>query len=142
MAANPKPLRTLEKRHFRNRVRQKNFKKSIGQSGFGSREHYVLYKRKVFTVDFRTWAIWFEVYSRNRGRVIKSTQVDRDPPIRVSTVFLGIDHGFNFSGDRPPILFETMIFGGEHNQYMDRYPTYEEALAGHQRACELAFQIP
>ena len=30
--------------------------------------------------------------------------------VRVSTIFLGLDH--NVFGDRPPELFETMVFGG------------------------------
>ena len=56
--------------------------------------------------------------------------------VRVSTVFLGIDHGF---GDgSPPILFETMIFGGEHDDYQMRYSTWEEAEAGHITACKKA----
>ena len=33
-----------------------------------------------------------------------------------------------------PILFETMIFGGEHDQYQERYATREEAVEGHARA--------
>jgi len=132
MATNPKPLRTMEKRFFMNRVKQKNFKKSVGPTGYlFSRDHYILVKRQVVKVDFCVWAIWFEKNSRNRGRVIKSTQVAKD--IRVSTVFLGVD---------ARELFETMIFGGQHHQYQDRYTTYEDALAGHQRACELAFEVP
>ena len=48
----------------------------------------------------------------------------------VSTVWLGSDHQF---GDGPPLIFETMIFGGSHDQFCDRYSTKEEALAGHKR---------
>lgn len=47
--------------------------------------------------------------------------------VEVSTVFLGIDHNFGF--DVAPILFETMIFGGDHDQQMDRYSTETEAIA-------------
>ena len=53
--------------------------------------------------------------------------------IRISTVFLGIDHSFG----GVPILFETMIFGGVHDDYQERYCTWIEALAGHKRAVEL-----
>jgi hypothetical protein len=52
--------------------------------------------------------------------------------VRISTVFLGIDHNHLRQG--PPILFETMIFGGPYDQYMDRYCTWAEAEAGHARA--------
>jgi hypothetical protein len=53
--------------------------------------------------------------------------------IRVSTVFLSLDHA-HFDG--PPILFETMIFGGEHDMWQDRYATIEQARRGHQRVVE------
>lgn len=46
----------------------------------------------------------------------------------ISTVFLGTMH---IGG-----LFETMIFGGEHDQYQDRYYTKEAALEGHKKAIE------
>jgi hypothetical protein len=47
----------------------------------------------------------------------------------VSTVFLCIDHGF---GDGPPVLFETMAFGGDGKDLACfRSHTVEEALATH-----------
>lgn len=49
--------------------------------------------------------------------------------LRVSTVFLGLDH--NFSGTGLPVLFETMVFGGPRDQEQRRYCTWEEAQAGH-----------
>ena len=48
--------------------------------------------------------------------------------IEVSTVFLGIDHN-HFGGT--PLLFETMIFGGEHEYEMTRCSTWEVAEAMH-----------
>ena len=54
--------------------------------------------------------------------------------VRISTVFLGLDHAWDSD---IPVLWETMIFGGEHDQYMDRYTSYEEALEGHQTALNL-----
>ena len=57
--------------------------------------------------------------------------------IRVSTVFLGLDH--NFGWDGPPVLFETMVFGGEHDREQERYCTWDEAEAGHKRYVELVF---
>lgn len=53
-------------------------------------------------------------------------------PITVSTVFLGMDHNFNFSGK--PILFETMIFGIENDSYQTRCSTWEEAIEMHKKA--------
>lgn len=48
----------------------------------------------------------------------------------VSTVWLGIDHGFGYGA---PILFETMVFGGEFDEWCLRYQTRAEALDGHRR---------
>ncbi len=36
-----------------------------------------------------------------------------------------------------PLWFETMIFGGEHDCYEDRYETWEEAEVGHRKAMDL-----
>lgn len=55
---------------------------------------------------------------------------DRIGEARVSTVWLGIDHGF---GVGPPLIFETMIFGGPYNDDQWRYSTEAEAKAGHRR---------
>jgi hypothetical protein len=56
----------------------------------------------------------------------------------VSTVFLGMDHSFNVG---TPVLFETMIFGGEYDQFQERYCTWDEAEEGHKVACELVSKI-
>jgi hypothetical protein len=56
----------------------------------------------------------------------------------VSTVFLGMDHSFNGG---TPVLFETMIFGGEYDQFQERYCTWDEAEEGHKVACELVSKI-
>jgi hypothetical protein len=55
---------------------------------------------------------------------------------RVSTVFMGIDHNFTRGG--PPLLFETMIFGGPEDGFQARYSTWDEAEAGHAVALHLA----
>ena len=47
--------------------------------------------------------------------------------LEVSTVWLGIDHNW---GDGPPLIFETMIFGGE-SEDCHRYATKAEAWAHH-----------
>lgn len=79
------------------------------------------------------WAIWFETANRTLAE-------NKEGDIRVSTVFLGLDH--SYGGEifgHAPILWQTMIFGGEHNNYQERYETKEQALVGHIKACELAF---
>ena len=78
--------------------------------------------------DASEWGRWFEKADRH---VAKTELRNR---VIVSTVFLGLDHSF---GGGIPILFETMIFGGKHNHYQERYATWEEAEAGHLRAIKL-----
>jgi hypothetical protein len=58
---------------------------------------------------------------------VAATQVE---DVWVSTVWLqGIDHAF--PPGRGPLIFETMVFGGTHNQDLQRYVTEEEAMRGH-----------
>lgn len=73
------------------------------------------------------WGRWFEKADR---RVAQDQIVD----VRISTVFLGLDHQYG-AGD--PLLFETMIFGGEHDQYQDRCSTWEQAEKMHADAVAL-----
>lgn len=67
------------------------------------------------------------------GKRIGGTEVS--PEVWVSTVFLGLDHGWNSTS---PVLFETMIFGGKHDDFTMRYCTYSAAKAGHETAVKLA----
>jgi hypothetical protein len=54
---------------------------------------------------------------------------------RVSTVFLGLDHGF----DSDIQLFETMVFPEDSyaEVYCARYATWEEAEDGHRNAVDM-----
>jgi hypothetical protein len=57
-------------------------------------------------------------------------------PYWVSTVWIGLDHGF---GNGEPLIFETMVFHkdkGWLDEDMDRYSTEAEALEGHERMVE------
>lgn len=80
--------------------------------------------------DLMTWARAFE---RSSSRRLKRETVAEG--VDVSTVFLGLDHSW---GDGPPLLWETMIFGGPHDGYQERYSTHDEAMAGHAKAVALA----
>lgn len=75
--------------------------------------------------DTLEWARWFE-RSIDERRVSYTTIGD----VRISTTFLGVDHGTN---DGAPILFETMIFGGPNDGFQRRYSTWDEAFMGHRR---------
>jgi len=102
-------------------------------------EHYVL-EGEIFRKarSYSEWLLHMEMFDKYRR--IAQTYYARDS-IRVSTVFLGIDHNF---GAGLPLLFESMIFinGGPLQSHdldgeQDRYYTYEQALTGHRELCEL-----
>jgi hypothetical protein len=50
--------------------------------------------------------------------------------IEVSTVWLGLNHSFGLGR---PLYWETMIFGGEHDQEQWRYSSRQSALDDHER---------
>jgi hypothetical protein len=68
----------------------------------------------------------------------KAVKQEHIGDVFISTVFLGLDH--SFQSDKP-VLWETMIFGGDHDQYQERYTSYEDALLGHQIALNLVNKI-
>lgn len=76
----------------------------------------------VLVDDLVTWGKWFELADRT---VAKAHVGDSE----VSTVFLGADYSW---GDGPPLLFETLVFGGPLADEMERYSTWEQAIAGHE----------
>lgn len=65
---------------------------------------------------------------RDPHRTVGSTQIT--PDIRVSTVFLCLDH--SYAPDGEPILWETMVFGGPHDGWQSRYTSYADAKEGHE----------
>lgn len=64
--------------------------------------------------------------------VARTTITDAADPAKtldVSTVWLGLNHGF---GDSPPLIFETMVFGDDSlDLSCGRYSTEDEAKKGH-----------
>lgn len=86
-------------------------------------DKYILVDKKLKPASLEEWAKWFETTDRHIGN-------DHIGDVKISTVFLGLDH--SFGGDKP-LLFESMIFGGERDQDQFRYSTYEEAEAGHKK---------
>lgn len=72
--------------------------------------------------DVLKWAQWFD---GDDHRLVKQTKIGR---VSVSTVFLGIDHGWD---NEEPILWETMVFGGIHDQSQWRYSSREAAVLEH-----------
>ncbi len=78
------------------------------------------------------WAKWKQ---GSADFIVRLTKVRK---AEVSTVFLCVDHSWGLGGR--PLLFETMYFGSgipdELSEFQDRYCTYDEAEAGHERAVE------
>ena len=80
--------------------------------------------------DVERWAQWFAKDERRAVR--KNTFRVNEHEVTVSTVFLGMDH--NWSRQRWPILWETMIFGLDgDDQPQWRYSSRDDAIRNHER---------
>ena len=86
--------------------------------------------------DSMEWVRWMQKGNRivkqetlmtkeNKGCVVRE--------VKISTVFLGMDHNYLHQGS--PLLFETMTFGGIENDQSIclRCSTWEEAEAQHEK---------
>jgi len=119
-------------------------------------QHWMLDGHTPVRTSFLRWGLWYDTADRQVG----FAEVG---PYRVSTIFLGLNH--DLSGDGPPILFETMIFGpvepevlaeriasftrlgvseelapqvaGHEEALTWRYATWDEAEQGHQEGVAL-----
>jgi hypothetical protein len=79
--------------------------------------------------DITAYSAWKVERADPLGDVVKQETIGN---AWISTVLLMIDHQF---GEGPPLIFETMVFDAESHEPMDRmqrYSTYDEALAGHE----------
>lgn len=97
-------------------------------------DHYILGGQDGHTpilADLMTWARAFEDHA---ARIVARDELPGD--VFVSTVFLGIDHNF---GVGPPLLFETMIFGGGlTGEHQERCSTWVQAEEQHAKAVAIA----
>jgi hypothetical protein len=95
--------------------------------------HYILDgQTPVIEPDILKWAKWREEVDRNDKRRVALAEL---PDCKVSTVFLATAPA---ARDGRSLLFETMIFGGEHDQKTWRWYTWSKAEEGHQVAVRLA----
>lgn len=102
------------------------------------------YDREGNCIDAMTWG---KLHANPSYKCLKQTGIKRDCSIHtivpdtehsyqtwVSTVWLGLDHGFE---NDAPILFETMVLCDEEgmkirlNETIQRYCTEEDAMTGH-----------
>ena len=85
--------------------------------------------------DLIEWGRWMQRADRH----VAQTQIGA---LWVSTVFLGLDHGFSTllgdAGNDDPILFETMIFNDGEDDYQTRCATWAEAEDMHAAAVAIA----
>lgn len=88
---------------------------------------YTLKKHVAVPCDM---AAWGEIMRDGEARRVARTVVGS---ATVSTVFIGMDHSF---GKGPPMLFETMVFGGALDDTCQRCTTWEQAEAMHADMCK------
>lgn len=102
------------------------------------------YDKKLRRIEMWEWSYLMADMSY---KVLKRTDIDSNT--WVSTIWLGIDHGFSFDPLAKPVIFETMCFrrmakpkkrrGGGEFEFDEagqwRWCTEEEALAGHETVC-------
>jgi hypothetical protein len=88
-------------------------------------DNYILVDGKpVIEPDIQKWGQWL----KTADRILKQDTIGN---VQISTVFLGMNYNFGYG---PPVLWETMIFGGVHDRYQGRYTSREGALEGHAMA--------
>jgi len=108
---------------------------------WGNFGHGLYFDRKGQPIDMPAWG---EKFGDREYQIVAQHWVRG---WMISTVWLGIDHGFGrfLSRGAPyvPIIFETMIFApgdvtigadDDLDEYQERYATEEAAQAGHDRA--------
>lgn len=91
----------------------------------GSRQHCYYAKlegKKVVPVE--RLEDMSDIFKNDKARRVGIDEIDG---VKVSTVFLAINHGWNGRD----LWFETMIFGGDLEGECERYQTFEQAEAGH-----------
>ena len=103
-------------------------------------------------VRVRSVEEWARRFESGLGKIVAVNEFGHEAigTVKVSTVFLGLDHGFGYlqidgvTDDRP-VLFETMIFAPENdvidghglNGWMERCCTWDEAVQMHKRGIEV-----
>jgi hypothetical protein len=95
------------------------------------------YDRAGNPLELMEWARMFEDGGEDYRRVAYDLIVYGEGHAEISTVWLGLDHNFSMYG--PPLIFETMVFGGPDEDEMEqhRYSTEEEARIGHAGVVEM-----
>ena len=86
---------------------------------------------------------WGRLFEDMAYRRIEETELAfSNGHVWISTVWMGLDHSF---GNGPPLIFETMPFGGRLDQMAFRWTTLGEARVGHHKVVEgirLDYRLP
>ena len=94
-------------------------------------DYYILDDKRAVKCDLMVWAKWME---SGVDRHVADTTKNG---VRISTVFLGLDHNY-FSGNNDnPLIFETMAFNAKGDDiFCERCSTWEQAEAQHEKICK------
>jgi hypothetical protein len=82
----------------------------------------------------------YDNHGKTKRAIVRQTSIRN---YWISTVFLGLDHGYNLTGrkDYQPVLFETMIQKDEvFMDYQERYYTWKEAQQGHRETVRVVIK--
>lgn len=115
------------------------FRKKKGPPGSFETRLYILDadNQPIHEPDRFKWDKWLGTDPR---RILRQDHLHNG--VFVSTIFTGLDPRPLFplseSVPMPPLLWETVVFGGPHDQHSKRYRSKEEAVAGHREAVQLA----
>ena len=96
----------------------------------------IYYDRQGKPMTMQQWAQRFEDedYRHIARDVIGPDEpLDPAPLITVSTFWLGLNHDWRSD---EPLIYETIIVGGEHDEIGMRYATEKQAREGHRRAVD------
>lgn len=97
---------------------------------------FVLDGKKV--VPCRCLSDWGEMWTNNsKARTVAVTYANE---YTVSTMFVGME-SFEYDEKGNPLVFETMIFGGKHDEHCYKHGTWEDAELGHIEAVKIAMGI-
>ena len=87
-------------------------------------------RRLVNVKNDEAWFIWFRDIER---RLVARDEIDGD--VVVSTIFGGIDRSYGRAS--APMVFETIVFGGEHDGWEEWSASWAEAELVHAEACAI-----
>lgn len=81
--------------------------------------------------DYLAWALWFEDGEQRFVAEDCVSARDGRSKVRVSTMFIGIDT--SLGSIKPPLLWETMVFGGAMHRFCERHGSLADAVDKHQK---------